>query len=136
MDVFSRYLIAYPTANKDAKTIAKVKTSIMTKPGYLPTTLISDDGSAFVSHVIKLAAGVLGITLKHATKKHAQTIELIERSHASIKQVLKIETDERRSFWHKYSSIAVLNHNTLYHTSIGLSPAEPFMDAFLTLDWF
>ena len=28
-----------------------------------------------MSHVIKEVAGVLGITLKHATTKHAQTIE-------------------------------------------------------------
>ena len=43
----------------------------MTKHGYLPTTLISDKGTASMSHVIKEVAGVLGITLKHATTKHA-----------------------------------------------------------------
>ena len=42
MDVFSRYLFAYPTANQDAKTFAKVLSNIMTKHAYLPTTLISD----------------------------------------------------------------------------------------------
>ena len=31
MDVFSRYLFAYPTSNQDAKTIAKVLNNIMTK---------------------------------------------------------------------------------------------------------
>ena len=40
MDVFSRYLFAYPTANQDAKTIAKVLINIMTKHAYLPATLI------------------------------------------------------------------------------------------------
>ena len=92
MDVFSRYLFAYPTANQDAKTIAKVLINIMTKHAYLPTTLISDNGTAFTSHVIKEVAGVLGVTLKHATTKHAQTIGLLERSQASIKKALKIET--------------------------------------------
>ena len=96
MDVFSRYLFAYPTANQDATTIAKVLINIMTKHAYLPTTLISDKGTAFTSHVIKEVADVLGITLKHATTKHAQTIGLLERSHMSIKQSLKIETGERR----------------------------------------
>ena len=71
-------------------------------------------------------AGVLGITLKHATTKHAQTIELLERSHASIKQSLKIETGERRSLWHKYISIAVLYYNTPYHSSIGCEPSRVF----------
>ena len=126
MDVFSRYLFAYPTANQDAKTIAKVLITIMTKYAYLPTTLISDKCTAFTSHVIKEVAGVLGVTSKHATTKHAQTIGLLERSHASIKKALKIETGERRSLWHKYINIAVLNYNTSYHTSIGCEPSRVF----------
>ena len=126
MDVFSRYLFAYPTANQDAKTIAKVLINIMTKHAYLPTTLTTDKGTAFTSHVIKEVAGVLGVTLKHATTKHAQTIGLLERSHASIKKALKIETGERRSLWHKYVNIPVLNYNTSYHTSIGCEPSRVF----------
>ena len=98
----------------------------MTKHAYLPTTLISDNGTAFMSHVIKEVAGVLGITLKHATKKHAQTIGLPERSHASIKQALKVETGERRSLSHKYINNAALNYNTSYHTSIGCEPSRVF----------
>ena len=68
MNVFSRFLFAYPTSNQDAKTIAKVLINIMTNHAYLPTTLISDKGTAFMSHVIKEVAGVPGITLKHASK--------------------------------------------------------------------
>ena len=123
MDLFSRYFFADPTSNQDAKAIAKVLINIMTKHVNLPTTHISDKGTAFMSHVIKEVAGVLGITLKHATTKHAQTIGLLERSHASIKQALKIETGERRSLWHKYINIAVLNYNTSYHTRIGCEPS-------------
>ena len=68
----------------------------MTGHAYLPTTLISDKDTAFMSHVIKKVANAFGITLKHATTKHAQTIELLEQSHAPIKQALKIETGEWR----------------------------------------
>ena len=129
-DVFSRYLFAYPTSNEDAKTIAKVLINVMTKHAYLPTTLISDKGTAFRSHVIKEVAGVLGITLKHATTKHAQTIGLLEWSHASIKHTLKIETGEWRSLWRKYVNIAVFNYDTSYHTSIGLEPSRGFHGCF------
>ena len=126
MDVFSRYLIAYPTSNQDAETVAKVIINIVTKHAFLPTTLISDKVTAFTSHVIKEVAGVLGITLKHATTKNAQTVGLPERSQASIKQTLKIETGEWRSLWHKYVSIAVLNYNTSYHATIGYKPSRVF----------
>ena len=126
MDVFSRYLFAYPTSNQDAKAIAKVLNNIMTKHAYLPTRLISDKGTAFMSNVIKEVTGVLGITLKHATTKHAQTIVLLQRSHASIKQALKVEAGERRSLWHKYVNISVLNFNISHHTSIGCEPSRVF----------
>ena len=126
MDVFSRYLFAYPTSNQDSTRSAKVLINIMTKQACSPTTLISDKGTAFMSYVNKEVAGVLGITLKNATTKHAQTIGLLERSHASIKQAMKIERDERRSLWHKYVSNAVLNYNTSYHTSFGCEPSRVF----------
>ena len=126
IDVFSRFLFAYPTSNQDAKTVAEVIINNMTKHAYLPTTLISDKRTVFTSSVIKEVAGVLGITLKLATTKHDQTIGLLERSHASIKQALKIETGERRSLWHKYVSIAVLNCNTSYHASVGCEPSRVF----------
>ena len=101
MDVSSRYLSACPTSQQDAITIAKVIFNIMTKHAFLPTTLNSDKGSAFASHVIKAVAGVLGNTLKHAATKHTPTLGLLERSHVSFKQSLKIETGERRSLWQK-----------------------------------
>ena len=71
-------------------------------------------------------AGVLSITLKHDTTKHAQTIGLLEQSHALIKQSLKIGTAERRFLWHKYISNALLNYNTSYHSSIGCEPSRVF----------
>ena len=79
-----------------------------------------------MSNVSKEVASVLGITLKRATTKLAQTIGFLERSHASIKQALKIETGERRWLWRKYVNIAVLNYNTSYHTSIGCEPSRIF----------
>ena len=124
MDVFSRYFFAYLTSIQDAKTIAKVIINIMTKHAYLPTTIISDKGSVFISQVIKEVAEVLGMTLQHASTKHAQTIRMLERTHASLRKTLKIETGERRSMWHKYVNIAALNYNTYYHTSIGCEPSR------------
>ena len=134
MNVFSRYLFAYPTSNQDAKTISELLINIMTKHAYLPTTLISDKGTTFMSHVTKEVAGN---TIKHATTEHAQAIGLLEWFHASIKQALEIETGERRSLWHKYVNIAVLNYKTSYHTSIGCEPSRVFHGRipYIILEW-
>ena len=126
MDVFPRYLFAYPTSSQDARTIAKAKNNIMIKHAYLPTIIISDKGSVFLSQVIKEVAEVLGITQQDTTTKHAQTIGMLERTHSSLMTTLKIETGEIRSMWHNYNNIAVLNYNTSYHTSIGCEPSRAF----------
>ena len=79
-----------------------------------------------MSHVIKETTDNLGITLKHATTKHVQTIGMIDRPHASSKQTLKVETRENRSLWHKSVSVAVLNSNRSYQSSIGCKPSRVF----------
>ena len=109
----------YNTAPEDAMQIDFV-------PGLPTSHAIMSHGTAFMSHVIKEVAGVLGITLKHATRKHAQKIVLLERSHASIKQALKMETGERKSLWLMYVSIAVLNYNMSYHASIECEPSRVY----------
>ena len=88
-----------------------------------------------MSHVIKEGDGVFGITFKHATTKHAQKIGLLERSHASIKQTLKIETGERRSLWHKNVNIAVLTYIILIIQVLAVSQAESFTAVFPTMFW-
>ena len=124
---FLDFSLPTPTSNQDAKTIAKVIIEIMTKDAYLPSTIISDKGSVFLSQVIKEVTEVLRITLQYATTKHSQAIGILERTYASLRQTLKIETSERRSMWHKYVNIEVLNYNTYYHTSIGCEPSRVFL---------
>ena len=98
----------------------------MTKHTYLPKTFISDKGSGCVSHVRKEVADVLKTTLHHATTKNAQTIGMLQRSHASLKQAKRIETGERRSMCPNYVSIAVLNYITAYLAIIGSKPSRVF----------
>ena len=85
VDVFSRFLFAYPLIEATATNVAKVIIDIMTKPSYLPTTVITDKGSAFTSTIIAEITNTLGITLRCATKKHPQTIGKLEGTHASLK---------------------------------------------------
>ena len=126
IDVFSRYLFAYPLIEATAANVARVIIDIMTKYSYLPTTLITDKGSAFTSKILEEITEILGITLKCATTKHPQTIGKLERTHASLMTNLKMFSGEYRRQWHKYLPLAVLNYNTTYHSSIGCEPSKIF----------
>ena len=94
IDVISRYAFAYPVSNPTAVNTAKFIIDIMTRRAYLPTLIRTDKGIVFVSQVIHELAKILGINLKHATTKHAQTIGVLERAHATIKTCLKMESGE------------------------------------------
>ena len=126
IDVFSRYLFAYPVTRITATAVSKVIMDILCKHTYLPTTIITDLGTQFNAQITHEIAAVLGIELKHATMKHAQTNGLLERTHASVKTHLKAATGEFRNNWHKYLPLAVLNHNTTYHASLGCEPSRVF----------
>ena len=98
----------------------------MTRHAYLPTLIITDKRSVFVSHVIHEVAETLGINLKHAATKHAQIIGVLKRAHATFKTSLKKASGEYRKQWHKYLPIAILNYNTTYHSSIDCEPSRVF----------
>ena len=56
----------------------------MTRHAYLPTLIITDKGSVFVSQVIHEVTGILGINIKLGTTKHAQSIGVLERAHFAL----------------------------------------------------
>ena len=126
MDVFSRYLFAYPVTDASAINTAKVIIDIMTKHTYLPTTLITDKGTAFTSKLVAEIAQILGIQMKCATTKHPQTIGKLERTHASLKTNLKMASGDYRRQWHKYLPLAILNYNTTYHATLGCETTRIF----------
>ena len=68
IDVFSRYLFAYPTQNVTAKTI-----DVMTRHAFLSTLILSDKGSQFPSEVVAETTQILEFQISHASTKHAQT---------------------------------------------------------------
>ena len=126
IDVFSRYLYAYPLIEATAANVVKVIIDIKTKHSYLPTTPITGKGSAFTSTILAEITENLGITLKCATTKHPQTIGKLERTHASLKTNLKMASGEYRRQWHRYLPLAVLNYNTTYYSSTGCEPSNVF----------
>ena len=126
IDVFSRYLFAYQVTRITATSVARVLMFILCKHTYLPTTIIADLGTQVNAQVTHEVTAVLGVELKHATIKHAQTIGLLERTHSSVKTQLKAATWECRHNWHKFHRLAVSNHNTTDHASLGCEPSRDF----------
>ena len=67
-----------------------------------------------------------GITIKHATIKHAETIGMTERTHQELKTILKINISADQRQWDQDVNIAVMAHNTTYHNSVKCASTEIF----------
>ena len=89
IDVSSRYTFAHPVSNLTAEN-TNVDFDIMTKYDFLPALNKTEMRSVLVSQVKHEVAETLGIRLKHATRKHAKTIGILEWAYATIKTSLKI----------------------------------------------
>ena len=76
--------------------------------------------------MVKQASELLIIALEHVPTKHAQTIRMLEKTHASLQKSLKIEKAEERSLRHKYVNITFFKSNTSYHTSVGCESSRSF----------
>ena len=126
IDVFSRYMFAVPLRKPDTKSVINALLSVFAKHAYVPTHIITDKGSVFTAELFEQLTKTAGIEISHATIKHAQTIGMVERSHAKLKKILKIHVNVDRPQWDRYVDIAIMAHNTTYHASLKCSPTEIF----------
>ena len=93
---------------------------------YIPTKILSDLGTSFVAELIHELAKLIEIQLEHVSLKHPQTIGVVERSHATLKRLSKLNTDEKWTTWYRYVDLATFIDNTSYHSSIGCTPSSLF----------
>ena len=126
VDVFSRYLFAVPLKRPDTPSVVRGLLSILTKHVYVPKQILTDKGTAFTAELLSELAKAADIHISHVTIKHAQTIGMVERTHAKLKKILKISVNADRPQWDRYVDIAIMAHNTTYHDSLKCSPTEIF----------
>ena len=126
IDVFSRYLFAVPLRKPDTPSVVNTLLSVFAKHAYVPTHILTDKGSVFTAKLFQQLTKPIGLEISHATIKHAQTICIVERSHAKLKKILKTHVNVDRPQWERYVDIAIMAHNTTYHASLKCSPTEIF----------
>ena len=50
----------------------------------------------------------------------------VKKSHAALKGILKLYTDEKWTTWYRHVDLATFIHNTSYQSSIGCTPSSLF----------
>ena len=121
-DYFTKYVEAVPLPDQKADTVAKAfVTQIITRHG-TPKQLITDQGTNFMSRVMKETCKYLGIEKIHTTPYHPQSNGMIERSHRVFKDILSHYVSKSQQDWDEFIPYVLMAYRMNIHNSTGYSP--------------
>ena len=122
-DHFSKYVVAYVVKDQSARTTAETL-----RNGYFglfgaPAYLVSDQGKAFMGHVITYHCELYGVQKLRTSPYHAQTNGQVEGMNQTIIHMIgKLEKD-KKACWSKHLPELLMAYNATCSTVTGYSPS-------------
>lgn len=101
IDYATRYPEAIPLKNQEAETVADALISMFSRVG-VPKELLTDQGSNFMSDLIKQVCKLLKINKLCTTPYHPEANGLVENFNGVLKKMLKIYAQKEPSNWDKF----------------------------------
>lgn len=120
----TKYLIASPTVNKDAKSVSRI---IFNELIYgLVLNILTDLGTEFKNEILKELCTLLKINHSFSTAYHHETLGTVERNHRVLNEYLRAYINENKTDWDENLKNFVYCYNTTPHTSFNFkySPFE------------
>ena len=121
-DHFSKYVVTYVVKDQTARTTAKTL-----RNGYfglfsVPAYLISDQGKAFMGHIITHLCYLYGVQKLRTSPYHAQTNGQVERMNQTIIHMIGKLEDDKKACWSKHLLELLLAYNATHSTLTRYSP--------------
>lgn len=104
-DVFSKLIQAYPTANQQAETVAKVLTEKWFYLYRVPMWIHSDQGCAFEGEVHKRLCKLYGIDKNRTTAYHPEGNRQYEHFNHTLYNLLRTLAPEKKKSWPQAESV-------------------------------
>ena len=123
VDFTTRYPEAVALKNIDTQTVAEALLGIFSRVG-IPDEILSDQGTQFMSDLMKEVMRLLSVKQLHSTPYHAQTNGLVERFNGTLKSMLKKLMTDRPSDWDRYLPAVLFAYREIPQSSTGFSPFE------------
>jgi transposase InsO family protein len=120
VDHFTKWVIALPTANKEATTVARALLERVYPEHGAPAFLQSDRGTEFINSVITEVARFSA--LKHTAAYHPQANGAAERANQTLLDRLGKLVNDERDNWDILIAPILYSIRTSYHASIRCSP--------------
>jgi transposase InsO family protein len=123
-DELSKFTLAIPIIQQDATTVARAFVEEIILKFGIPQSILTDQGSNFMSEVFRNVCKILKIKRIKCTAYHPQTNVALERTHRVLVEYLRCLILEDQSNWDLWLSYATFVFNTTTHTSTGFTPHE------------
>lgn len=121
-DDLTKHSAAFAIPNMESETIAKVLVENYICIFGIPHTILSDQGTNFLSTLFADLCKLLMIKKLTSTAYHPQTNGALERSHRTLKNYLRHYVDKNLSNWDSFLPYAMITYNTSIHISTGFTP--------------
>ena len=123
VDYATRYPEATALKNIETETVAEALVTMFTRVG-IPEEILSDQGSQFLSGIMKEISRLLSLTQLVTTPYHPMCNGLVERFNGTLKAVLKRMCSERPKDWDRYLPALLFAYREVPQESLGFAPFE------------
>ncbi|KRZ49542.1 Retrovirus-related Pol polyprotein from transposon [Trichinella nativa] len=122
-DYFTKWTAAFPLANMEASTVAKVLVEKYVAYFGAPDCLHSDQGRSFEASVVLEMCRLFGIKKTRSSPYHPQGNGQAERFNRTLLDMLSIMVDGNPAQWDAMLPFALLAYNSSVYESTGVTPA-------------
>ncbi|XP_043981200.1 uncharacterized protein LOC122835850 [Gambusia affinis] len=122
-DYATKYPEVFPLKTIKARAVAFSLVQHFSRVG-IPCEIVTDQGTNFMSTLLKQVYQLLGIKGVRTTPYHPQTDGLTERFNQTLKQMLRKFVDETGSDWDQWLPYLLFAYREVPQASTGFSPFE------------
>ena len=121
-DHFSKYIVAYVVKDQTACTAAETLRNGYFRLFGVPAYLISDQGKAFMGHIITHLCELYGVQKLRTSPYHAQTNGQVECMNQTIIRMISKLEEDKKACWSKHLPELLLAYNATRSAVTGYSP--------------
>lgn len=122
-DFLTKYSVAVPLKETTSLTIADAFTKEFICIYGTPRAILTDQGTNFLSALMRQLTKKFRIQLFKTTAYHPQSNASLERSHHVLTEYLKTQIDKETN-WDEYIKLTMFSYNTSVHEGTRYSPYE------------
>ena len=121
-DHFSKYVVAYVVKDQTAHTATETLSNRYFGLFGAPAYLISDQGKAFMGHIITHLCDLYGMQKLRTSPYHAQTNGQVEHMNQTIIHMISKLEEDKKACWSEHLPELLLAYNATCSTVTGYSP--------------